>query len=138
MKSRILMILVIFTVFITSTSALSFSSTPADIEIMSNETATLTWSIDTSGIDYTITMDDGSSSTVVSSGVTGNSSIKLDVQNLAVGTYNFTIVAGSISDSVIVTVISEDTTSPEVPTPLDILPVIAVLAAGILMKRRRA
>jgi len=138
MKSRILMILVIFTVFITSTSALNFSSTPADIEIMSNETATITWSIDTSGIDYTITMDDGSSSTVVSSGVTGDSSIKLDVQNLAVGTYNFTIVAGSISDSVIVTVISGDTTSPEVPTPLDILPVIAVLAAGILLKRRRA
>ena len=138
MKSRILMILVIFTIFITSTSALSFSSTPADIEIMSNETATLTWSIDTSGIDYTITMDDGSSSTVVSSGVTGDSSIKLDVQNLAIGTYNFTIVAGSISDSVIVTVVSEDTTSPEVPTPLDILPVIAVLATGILMKRRRA
>ena len=138
MKSRILMILVIFTIFITSTSALSFSSTPADIEIMSNETATLTWSIDTTGIDYTITMDDGSSSTVVSSGVTGNSSIKLDVQNLAVGTYNFTIVAGSISDSVIVTVTSKDTTSPEVPTPLDILPVIAVLAAGILLKRKRA
>jgi len=105
---------------------------------MSNETATLTWSIDTTGIDYTITMDDGSSSTVVSSGVTGNSSIKLDVQNLAVGTYNFTIVAGSISDSVIVTVTSKDTTSPEVPTPLDILPVIAVLAAGILLKRKRA
>ncbi len=141
MRAKFALTILLLALFMGSVSGLQFTTTPDDIEITTTESATLTWVIDETGVEYEITMSDGSTEKVVASGTTNNETVSLDVSNLPVGTYNFTLRAGTLVDSVVVTVTSgsetgSDTGTTEV-TPFPVFSVFILLGTVGILRRKK-
>ena len=116
MRAKLSLIILSLTLVLGSVSGLQFTSTP----------------------EYTISMDDGNTARTVASGTTKDQSLTFEMYSLPIGTYNFTLIAGTLTDSVIVTVSSEGSTSGTVETtPFPAISVFLLLGILGILRRRK-